>query len=300
MTYGVLPSGFNRKPLPVILAEIEQSNIDTFGEGIIQTSQSPLGQLNGVFSDVVSDLWELAAAIYSAWDPDQAEGYQLENLGRIRLLERATGEADPAYRQAITNAGRARIDVQDLRRALTNLSGVYYVRVFVNDDDATDANGLDAHSVSVAVLGGTDEEIGEVVRDYVVPGIGTSGNTRVDVSSDGYCRTIFFSRPVPVPIKLALTVRKFFDRMDCPPPSLEAIEQGAIVQLMGNDRPINGQDVTSFVVRSAIEAYYPQVVEVVSITGARGADPLGALPIAIAFDEIAEFTLANIDVTNAP
>jgi hypothetical protein len=42
--YGVLPTGYARKPLAVILAEIEQRMIDLFGPNVVQTAQSPLGR----------------------------------------------------------------------------------------------------------------------------------------------------------------------------------------------------------------------------------------------------------------
>ena len=57
--YGVQPTGFVRKPLAVILAEIESSLITEFGPGVIQTPQSPLGQINGTFADIMAEMWEL-------------------------------------------------------------------------------------------------------------------------------------------------------------------------------------------------------------------------------------------------
>jgi len=218
--YGVLPTGYARKPLAVILAEIEQRMIDLFGPNVVQTAQSPLGQINGLFADLSAQLNEHAEDVYQSYDPDQAEGVRLEMLAKLRLLERGEGEADASFRQAITNAGRARIDVQDLLRAVQNVEGVTYAQVFVNDTASTDDNGLEPHSISVAALGGDDVEIALAVRTYVVPGIGTSGNTRVDTVKDGYCRSIWFVRPTPVPITLTVTVIRRYDRLGCPPADL--------------------------------------------------------------------------------
>lgn len=294
--YGVVSTGYNRKPLAVILAEIEEANIATFGPSVVQTPQSPLGQLNGLFADLSAQLWEHGEDVYQSYDPDQAEGARLEMLGKLRLLDRAVGELDPSYRQAITNAGRARIDLQDLIRAVQNIDGVTYVQVFVNDTDVVDANGLEPHSVSVAALGGDDAEIALTVRDYVVPGIGTSGNLRLDTLADGVCRSIWITRPVAVPITLDIEVIRRSDNLGCPPAALTAIAEGLVADLNGERRLVNGEDVTVHAIRSAIEARYPNV-EVTSVAGSRAGD--ATMPLAIGFAEIAAFSIDDVTVENA-
>lgn len=299
MSYGTLPTGFARKPLPVILAEIEEAMVTEFGPDVIQTSQSPLGQINGLMSDLIAQLWEIAEDAYQSYDPDQAEGLRLDALAKIRILSRATGEADQDLRQAITNADRARIDIQDLYRAIRGLAGVTYAHVFINDTDTVDANGLAPHSVAVAVLGGDDDEIASTVRTYVVPGIGTTGNVRVDTNFDGFCRSVWIVRPTEVPVHLHVEVQRHADNGGCPPAALLAIAETIVATLNGPSRPINGEDVTLFRVRTAGECAYPNV-EVVDAVGDRGAiSSVSILPVSIAFDEIATFSIANVSVVNA-
>jgi hypothetical protein len=72
--YGITAEGYSRKPLTTILAEVEAFLITEFGTGLIQTSQSPMGQINGVFAEGASKFWELGEDIYQSLDPDQAEG----------------------------------------------------------------------------------------------------------------------------------------------------------------------------------------------------------------------------------
>ena len=297
--YGVVPTGFSRKPLPVILAEIEEAAVGVFGAGVIQTSQSPLGQLNGLFADLSAQLWEIAEDVYQSIDPDQAEGARLEMLARIRLLAREEGESDEDFRFAITNNGRARVDLQDLRRAVSSISGVTFVAVFVNDSDDVDSDGLDGHSVAVAVIGGDGEEIALAIREYVVPGIGTAGNVRIDAEIEGVCRSIGIVRPVAVPITLEIEVVRRADRLGCPPAALTSIGEALLESMQGDRRPVNGEDITTFMIRSSIEAAFPNV-EVTSVEGARGAGSVGAMPISIGFYEIASFSLDKITVTNAP
>lgn len=299
MSYGVQPTGFVRKTLNDVLLEIEQANIATLGPAIIQTTQSPLGQINGVMAEAIAIMWEALEDTYQSYDPAQAEGIRLEMLGRIRLLQRGGDETDADFRQAIMNVGRARVDLQDLARAIAGISGVTYRQIFINDGDAADANGIPGHSVAVAVTGGSNDEIATTIRDYVVPGIGTYGNTQVDTTIEGYCRTVFIVRPIEKPVTLAITVRTRPDTNGCPPPPPSAIEASLYSVLVGDRQLVNGEDVTLYAIRSRIESTYPNV-EVVSVTGAFSPALPGALPLSVSFFEKAVFTLAGIDVAIVP
>lgn len=297
MAYGVVPSGFDLKRLPEILAEIQAANIATFGPGVIQTDQSPLGQLNGLHADLAASLWELALSVYQSLDPDQAEGARLDQVGKLRLLTRAAGENDIDFRQAITNAGRARIDMSDLSQALSALPGVSWVQTYVNDGDAADADGINAHSVAVAILGGDDDEIAKTVRAYVVPGIGTYGNTSLETTIEGFCRSIKIIRPVEVEITIEVDVIAQADRAGCPPPSQIAIASGLAQALTGASRPRNGQDVTEFLIRQAVESRYPNVEVVEVRAGIYPASPVATPPdLAISFFQIMSISADRITV----
>lgn len=296
--YGILPTGFGRKPLAVILAEIEASLITEFGPGVIQTSQSPLGQLNGLEADLIGQLWEFAEEVYASYDPDQAEGIRLETLAKMRLLRRASGEMDPAFRQAITNSGRARVDIQDIVRAVRGLSGVTYCHVFTNEATVVDANGLNPGEVAVAVLGGDDEEVAATLRDYIVPGVITYGNRIVSTSIDGYCRSIPLLRPILVPVTLAISVRTRTDVFGCPPPSTLAVRSGLLTELQSGDRRLlNGDDVTSYRLRSVIESRF-QNVEFASFVGQRDNIAQGKdIPVSIGFVEMAVLSESSVTIS---
>jgi hypothetical protein len=295
--YGIVPTGFARKPLPIILAEIEAALVTEFGPDVIQTSQSPLGQINGLFADLVAQLWEFAEDTYQSYDPDQAEGTRLDTLAKLRLLLRASGEDDLGLRQAITNADRARIDVQDITRAVAGISGVTYAQVFLNETNAVDANGLNPGTVAVAVLGGDDEEIALAMRRYIVPGISTYGNAAISTDIDGFCRSMMIVRPILVPVTLSIRVRVAKDYRGCPPPSPTAIRDGLIEDFAGARLLLNGDDITMFRIRSAIESRYPNV-EVVSFNGSRDdIDQSDNEPVDIAFIEMATLAPENVTVT---
>lgn len=295
-TYGVTPQGFARKPLDVILSEIEEKAREVFGAGVIQTAASPLGQLNGMMASIVATAWEIGEGVYQSYDPDQAEGARLETLARIRLLERMTGELDPAFRAAITNADRARIDLADIDRAVRNVDGVTWVRVWENASSVVDENGIDPRSLSVAVIGGADADVATAVRAYVVPGVSAFGNVVVSTTIDGYCRAIAITRPTSVRIGLDIVVTASADRTGCPAPAPSALAATIAAAWSGADRPPNGADVTMHLVRTAL-AVYPNV-EVQSVTARYPGVSTGVmpLPIPIGFFEIATIDLADIDV----
>ena len=296
MSYGVQPTGYVRKPLSVWLAELEEAMVGVFGEGVIQTEQSPLGQLNGLMADLLFEMDERNLHLYQSFDPDQAEARRLEVLARYRLLTRATGETDQSLRQAITNLDRARIDTADLRSALLGLSGVTYVRVYVNEEPTTDADGIPPNHVSVLVIGGDDAEVAQTVRRYVVPGVGSYGNTAIETTIDGYCRRIKVIRPVMVPVRLEIEVVPRPDKNGCPPPSALSMAAGLYAELTGENRPPNGQDGTEYVFRRALEALYPNI-EVVAVRVAAAPTTPTTPPLVISFFQMMSFDLNDIEIT---
>lgn len=282
--YGVQPTGFVRKPLSTILSDIETAMITEFGPDVIQTAQSPLGQLNGLLADLINELWERAEDLYQSYDPDQAEGLRLDTLAKIRLLSRGAA-SDQELRQALTNDGQARIDLQDLTRAVAGLPGVTYHHVFTNETGEIQPD-LVGGTVAVAVIGGDDAAIAAVLRRYIVPGINTYGNHVVSSIIDGYCRSAYIIRPIAVPITLTLNVRATADRFNCPPPSPTAIRAALIADWEVNR--LNGRDISFFSLRSSIESRFPNV-ELISFVGERDGSPSGiGQPVRIAFIEIAE------------
>lgn len=298
MAYGVIPSGFELKRLQAILADLQAANVATFGPGVIQTDQSPLGQLNGLHADLAASLWELALAVYQSLDPDQAEGARLDQVAKLRLLSRAPDESDIDFRQAITNAGRARIDMTDLSQALSAISGVSFVQTFVNETDATDADGIPRQHVAVAILGGDDDEIAQTIRAYVVPGVGTHGNTTIETTIEGFCRSIKIIRPAEIAVEIEVDVIARPDRNGCPPPSALAIAAGLADALSGATRPRNGQDVTEYLIRQAIESRYPNI-EVDEVRANIKPGAAGAVPLAISFVQIISVSVDDITVAVA-
>ena len=291
--YGVIPAGFSRKPLAVTLAEIENALITEFGPKVVQTPQSPLGQINGLFADMVTELWELAEDIYQSYDVDQAEGTRLDVLGKLRLIRRGSDESDDPFRHAISNQSTARISLSDLSRAVRGVPGVTYRHVFVNETRDVDSRGLPANTIAVAALGGDDGDLATAVNMFVIPGISTYGNTPITaLDEEGFCRTVFAVRPIEVPTRITVTVRTYSDERGCPPPAQSGIENTMLQHLTANDtRPLNGERLSDYLVRQFVESTY-STVEFVALSVDRD-DPSGD-PADFAFFEIAQ--VESVDV----
>ena len=82
-SYGVTDTGFVTKTLQDVLDEIEQEQRTAFGPAINTQADSVLGQINGIFADKLSELWEVAEAIYRSRQPDSASGEALDNVAAI-------------------------------------------------------------------------------------------------------------------------------------------------------------------------------------------------------------------------
>lgn len=83
-----------------------------------------------------------------------------------------------------------------LLAALLNIEDVTSANVYQNRTSTTDADGIPGHSIWVVVLGGTNEEIGQVMDNKVAGGVGMKGNTSVVVhQSDGTNAIYYFDRP---------------------------------------------------------------------------------------------------------
>ncbi|EPJ5863791.1 baseplate J/gp47 family protein [Raoultella ornithinolytica] len=92
--------------------------------------------------------------------------------------------------------------------AIANVEGVTRHKLFENDTESTDVNGLPAHSISAIVEGGDATEIANTIRGVKGQGVSTYGTTAVIVTDKyGNPYTIRFSRPVDVPIYVSITLK---------------------------------------------------------------------------------------------
>lgn len=92
MAYGLTTEGLLTKTLGLIRDDINAAIRQAFGASVKLDDQSIFGQLVGIISERIAQLWELSAAIYSSQDPDSASGSALEALAALTgtLRQQAT------------------------------------------------------------------------------------------------------------------------------------------------------------------------------------------------------------------
>ena len=81
--YGLTPEGFKQKRLADIIQSMGSRIADQLGVQISTEANSVFGQLIGVFSYEIADLWEQAAQVYGAMYPHTASGVSLDNSAAL-------------------------------------------------------------------------------------------------------------------------------------------------------------------------------------------------------------------------
>lgn len=93
-----------------------------------------------------------------------------------------------------------------IRNQLLKTADVTSASLFINDTSATDADGLEGHTVEAVVEGGLDADVGQTIFETKGAGSGTQGGvhgTLVTVQADignGQTHPVEFSRPTSVQI----------------------------------------------------------------------------------------------------
>lgn len=119
-------------------------------------------------------------------------------------------ETDAALRQrqSVSTALPSLTVLDGIIGAVSNISGVTRVAAYENDTDATDANGIPPHSISLVVEGGDSAAIANAIAAKKTPGSGTYGTTAI-VVQDVYGRpiTIRFYRPAAAAITATVNLK---------------------------------------------------------------------------------------------
>ena len=81
--YGLTNEGFKQKRLTDIIQSMSSRIADQLGVQISTEANSVFGQLIGVFSYEIADLWEQTAQVYGAMYPHTANGVSLDNAAAL-------------------------------------------------------------------------------------------------------------------------------------------------------------------------------------------------------------------------
>lgn len=238
----------------------------------------PVVQLEGTLDTISSPV--------SGWD--SVTNPSAATVGRYR-------ETDEELRIRFQNTKElnAQGTIDAIFANLNNVEGVDSVQVYENTTEAADANGLPSKSFSSIVKGGNEQTIADTIWSVKPAGIATHGNTTVSiVDTQGVSHNISFSRPVNIDVYIDLTVSAAEN--ESIPADVEMQILDALETYFENNFVV-GKDVVYSRLYTPINSI--SGVQVDSLTIGTSPSPTGTSNIVIDFDEIANFSRNNVNIT---
>lgn len=232
---------------------------------------APAGTLTKIDSPIYG--WQTAT------NPlDAVPGRDEETDEQLRLRRRAS----------TSTPGQAIVDA--LYGALSNIASVLQARVYENDQDTADANGLPPHSIYCVVEGGTDADILKTIWLKKTAGTTTHGTTTGTVTdSMSNPHTLKFSRPVDVNIWVTVNLHT---RPGWPTDGVQRIKDALTAWAVANQSI--GEEVIHSRLFDPINSVPGHSIDSLYIGTA--ANPNGAANIAVPFDGLSRFDSARIVV----
>ncbi|WP_130958626.1 baseplate J/gp47 family protein [Klebsiella pneumoniae] len=184
--------------------------------------------------------------------------------------------------------------------AIANVEGVTRHKLFENDTETTDANGLPAHSISAILEGGDATEIANTIRSAKGQGVSTYGTTAVIVTDKyGNPYTIRFSRPVDVPIYVSITIQALTGYSSEVGDEMKAAVAAYINSLAIGDSVLLSRvySPANLGVVSGGNARYYDIMELLI---GRTAEGVAAANVVLAYDESASCSVDNIALVVTP
>lgn len=171
--------------------------------------------------------------------------------------------------------------------SVTNIEGVTETKLYENEEDTEDANGLPPHSFRVVVAGGPQQHIAEAIWGNKPIGIKTTGGIMTQVlDSQGQPHKVFFSRPALVPIYVRIFITPF---PDFPQDGVDMIRRA-----VADYKLKIAENVVHSRLYSPINSIPGHQVDLLEI--GTSPDSLAPTNITMGFDQLATFILANIEV----
>ncbi len=184
--------------------------------------------------------------------------------------------------------------------AIANVEGVTRHKLFENDQEVTDSNGLPPHSISAIVEGGDATEIANTIRSVKGQGVSTYGTTSVIVTDKyGNPYTIRFSRPIDVPVYVSITLKALTGYSSEVGDEIKAAVASYINSLAIGDSVLLSRvySPANLGVVSGGNARYYDIMELLI---GRSSDDVAAANVVVAYDESASCSVDNIVLVVTP
>ena len=270
--------------------------LDSSGTATVDITCTTVGEIEAD-ANTITTIVDTVAGLVSVNNPTPATpGTSAESDGSLRV-KRATAVGRPGNNQIDSMLGE-----------LYTVSGVRRVKIYENDTNATDANGLPAHSIAPIIDGGTDADVAMAIYVKKNPGVMLyQAGTPVSVvaTSPTYptnTKQIKFSRPVYVDMVVVVNIKD--DGTLPSQATLQPLIQEAILEYAAGDlipteygfKP-DGFDIGETVPYSSM---YTPINKVIGSYGNSYVDSMtlngGTTNVTIDFNQLSRWTTSNITV----
>jgi len=221
---GLTQNGFEIKRLSELKESLEDKLRNEFGNGIRTSPRSRFGVLIGITAGMLTQPWELAQGVYSAFRKSSAEGVHLENLAEIVGLTRldatrsqvdlfCTGSAGTTIPSGSTVSHEDTGTLWDTLEDVTlDSNGEGTVPAQSQETGPIEAVSGTLTQIETPVTGwnnvtnnsdaeiGRPEESDDELRRRMVTDLAISGSTTPEEDSEGRDQDINFTRPTDVSI----------------------------------------------------------------------------------------------------
>lgn len=270
--------------------------LDSSGIATVDITSTTTGPVEAD-ANTITRIITTVPGLTSVTNPTPATpGTNVESDSSLRV-KRATAVGRPGNNQIDSMLGE-----------LFAVTGTRRVKIYENDTNATDSNGLPAHSIAPIIDGGTDADVAMAIYVKKNPGVmlhqaGTP--VSIDVISPTYpdnVKNIKFSRPMYVDMIVVVNIKG--DGSLPSQATLEPLIQQAIIEYAAGDlipteygfKP-DGFDIGETVPYSSM---YTPINKVIGVYGNSYVDSMtlngGATNVAINFNELSRWTTSNITV----
>lgn len=273
----------------------QQWTLDSSGQATVDITCTEVGPTEAD-AGTITRIITTVPGLTSCNNPSPATpGTEIESDSSLRV-KRATAVGRPGNNQIDSMLGE-----------LYAVDGTRRVKVYENDTNTTDSNGLPPHSIAPIIDGGTDADVAMAIYIKKNPGVAlyqAGTPISVDVTSPTYpdnVKTIKFSRPEYVDMIIAVTIK---NDGSLPSNTQDLIRDAFIDFAAGGLVPaefgfkVDGFDIGETVPYSTL---YTPINKVIGQYGNSYVQTLtvnsGTTNVAIAFNELSRWTSSNITVT---
>jgi len=250
----------------------------------------PVFVASGQLTQIISPLAGVNAVENYA---DIDGGLAVESDDELRLRRRAE----------LQRAGQTTLGA--MRSELSGLAGVISCRIFENNENTQNADGMPAHSIEVLVHDGfsptvANADIAAVILANLAPGAKTHGNTEIDVlDEEGNTKRIRFSRPTQKNVYSDIFATRVSG--STPPVDATTLLRNHLTE-EANKLVSPGADVVALALRAIVynsiaTKSYAWLYDVQNLELGFSASPSGTANLEISDREIARFQLANVTAT---